>query len=59
MYSVCLCQNENHLLSAGRMIKMWDLKTKTVVKVCYISVNAETILCISQQVYIKADESID
>lgn len=33
IHSICLCA-QNHLLSSGRSIKLWDLETYSVLKVC-------------------------
>lgn len=35
IHSICLCA-QNHLLSSGRSIKLWDLETYSVLKVCQI-----------------------
>lgn len=32
VHSICLCA-QNHLLSSGRSIKLWDLETYSVLKV--------------------------
>ena len=39
LYSICVGPYERTLLSGGKMIKLWDLKTKTSLRVSLNEIN--------------------